>query len=274
MNWKPAKAAVAAFTKSARECAAHAITAGLHLLKLRAEHAIGAEGGRPKKLPHRAGVFVGWEETVEQQLDISDDTAQRWMRAAREYVRQAKLFGADIQWWNADKDAQRRLFAGIAKLVAGKSIKELAADWQRFMDSGRSDILSFGNGGLDAVPDLSPALELSALRELAHGRFEDAFGTMHALDMAIGDMPAFAVLDKATVERQAAGLRTLLALREAFIRGGDKALRLRRDEEMERIHASDETLAELEGQRVQMETMRKGAWRRAAKQQATSEKAA
>ncbi len=266
MNWTPAQKALDAFTKSARDGAAHAVRCGLELLRLRAEVGI-SRGGDRRSNPHAAGLIPNWADLVARELGISDDTAQRWMRAARGY-----LLGVcgrkDERWWLENKAVQKALFAQLAQLAAKATLRDLASEWNRLMCAASAPETIGNGGGLDPVPQLAPALELAAMRTLAAQQFEAAIGSIGALDYGMGDMPFFAILDKACVEQQVADLQRAISLRQAMVRGGDKALRARIAEIRSEIEGDDELLARMENQRQQAETLRKAALRRAAKQAA------
>lgn len=128
MNWKPAIQAVGAFTKSARDGASHALKAGLHLLRLRSEFGVKRGGDRRSKPLDAALIGPTWAEIVEAKTGMSDDQVARWVRAARGYLATGQF---QEDWWTLPAKQQAAILKGVKAYTAGKSVKELAAEWDR-----------------------------------------------------------------------------------------------------------------------------------------------
>ncbi len=269
MNWSPAKKALDAFTESARNGAVHAVRCGLELVRLR--HELGVLPGRRTDLtsPH-AAERLNWADMVSRELGISDDTAQRWMRAARGY-----LLGVcgrkDDRWWLEGKAGQKSLFAQLELLASKATLRDLATEWTRLMLAASTPDPIGNGGGLLPVPAVTPAQELAALREQGARLAKEVMSSLRLGDLTPtwGDAPLFALLPKDDVRAELRTLSQAAELRRLWLERGDGAMLARRQELLEEAQSVTAELTQLAIAQEEAERRRKKAFRAAAKQAAT-----
>lgn len=263
MNWAPAKRLVRAIEKSLRGGTALTLRLGLELLRLKSSYPE-TRGVKPKeKNPHSAG-FSTWEETVQRELGISDDTAQRWMRAARGFLSHCKR---DERWWLASKADQKAMFAQLEEVTKGATLKQLATEWQRMLEEAATPDPLGNGGGSEPVPQIPVQLEMQSILKAATKEADRLKTVLLGSDLCElwGDVPLFAFRPKDDVRAELARLQAAVKLRQTWLNHGDEALRQARAEMIEQAAANTDTLLELEIAKVEAERQRKAAWRAAGK---------
>lgn len=270
MNWRPAKAAVAAYLKATKTATVHAFRCGLELLHLKAEHpeirgGTAPGGAKTGRNPHCAGIET-WAATVERELGISDDTAQRWMRAARGLLIRLGV-AQDHRWWEDSKAAQKALFARITEVTKTLTLKQLAEEWLRTMaEAGAPDPTGNG-GGSEEVPKIPLQLEISSIVKAAEKEAQRLKLVLLGGDMCDlwGDVPLFVHRNKDDVRAELAQLQMAVQLRSTWLKEGDEALRRKRQELLEQARQTTTSILELEIAKAEAERQKKAIWRQAGK---------
>lgn len=121
------------FYRLGREAGQHAIMCGMELIRLQDSH--GETRGRKGNKPH-AAVFSRetFAERVWQEVGISDDTARRWMQAARAQLPaiMGKLSGSDYNGYDSaelvieiESWEMESVQGAVAELTQGKTLEQL-----------------------------------------------------------------------------------------------------------------------------------------------------